>query len=63
MFARITRITAILEYFPGPVRVLRMAVRSCKRDALAPTTSEAARRIDFNGRRVADAMAVMSNEG
>lgn len=56
MFAKTMRRPAMRLYFPGPVMVLRTRLRNPTRDAPTPRTSEAVKRIDFNGRRVADAM-------
>lgn len=56
MFARTMRRPAIRVYLPGPVMVFRTRLCNPTRDAPTPRTREAVNSIDFNGRRVADAM-------
>lgn len=57
-----SRAAAILEYLPGPVRVLMIRLRRFSREDPAANTSAVPKAIDLKGSLVADAMMKGVNE-
>ena len=55
-FIRTIITAAILEYFPGPVKVRVRSLLRFALDAPAPKTIRRVKPMDFKGRRVAEAM-------
>ena len=50
---------AILEYFPGPVKVSRIILRKFAREAPAPATRTRTNPMDLSGKRAADAIVIV----